>query len=99
MGSGPGGGDGSVERARTRERFGRGQGVLVDERARHVRRPQRVVGEGAAGGGDRPRAGEDVLLARGATDPGQIGRASCRERGCQYVLILVVAGSLKKKKQ
>src|SRR3546814_18627467 len=27
-----------------------------------------------------------------------IGRASCRERGCQYVSISVVAGSLKKKK-
>src|SRR3546814_11648694 len=28
----------------------------------------------------------------------EIGRASCRERGCQYVLISVVAGTLKKKK-
>src|SRR3546814_15970686 len=28
--------------------------------------------------------------------PGQIGRASCRERVCQYVLISVVGGSLKK---
>src|SRR3546814_15412824 len=28
----------------------------------------------------------------------QIGRASCRERVCQYVYISVVAGSLKKKK-
>src|SRR3546814_14411261 len=28
----------------------------------------------------------------------QIGRASCRERGCQYVSIPVVAVSLKKKK-
>src|SRR3546814_15730796 len=27
----------------------------------------------------------------------EIGRASCRERVCQYVLISVVAGSLKKK--
>src|SRR3546814_19543611 len=27
----------------------------------------------------------------------QIGRASCRERGCQYVLISVDAASLKKK--
>src|SRR3546814_19118965 len=30
-------------------------------------------------------------------DEAQIGRASCRERVCQYVLISVVAGSLKKK--
>src|SRR3546814_15410450 len=29
----------------------------------------------------------------------QIGRASCRERVCQYVLISVVVVSLKKKKQ
>src|SRR3546814_20584151 len=29
----------------------------------------------------------------------QIGRASCRERGCQYVEIPVVAVSLKKKKK
>src|SRR3546814_18128477 len=29
----------------------------------------------------------------------QIGRASCRERVCQYVLISVVAGSVKKKNQ
>src|SRR3546814_16843131 len=29
----------------------------------------------------------------------QIGRASCRERGCQYVYISVVADSLKKKKK
>src|SRR3546814_12003136 len=28
--------------------------------------------------------------------PAQIGRASCRERGCQYVEISVVAVSLKK---
>src|SRR3546814_20034670 len=28
---------------------------------------------------------------------GEIGRASCRERVCQYVEISVVAGSLKKK--
>src|SRR3546814_15110985 len=32
-------------------------------------------------------------IARGA----QIGRAACRERVCQYVVISVVAGSLKKK--
>src|SRR3546814_12101422 len=36
------------------------------------------------------------LLALG--EAGQIGRASCRERVCQYVSISVVAVSLKKKK-
>src|SRR3546814_12918990 len=30
---------------------------------------------------------------------GKIGRASCRERVCQYVLISVVAGSLQKKQK
>src|SRR3546814_11650932 len=32
-----------------------------------------------------------------ALSAGELGRASCRERGCQYVLISVVAVSLKKK--
>src|SRR3546814_13388305 len=36
------------------------------------------------------------MLSGGRT---QIGRASCRERVCQYVSITVVAVSLKKKKQ
>src|SRR3546814_17242630 len=39
------------------------------------------------------------LAVRIITLAGEIGRASCRERGCQYVLILVGAGSLKKKKK
>src|SRR3546814_14773277 len=38
----------------------------------------------------------DVAWASGAK--GKIGRASCRERVCQYVYISVVAVSLKKKK-
>src|SRR3546814_17081226 len=38
-------------------------------------------------------------LIRGLTAGAvKIGSASCRERVCQYVSILVVAGSLKKKK-
>src|SRR3546814_17287996 len=37
----------------------------------------------------------DLLYGRWS----QIGRASCRERVCQYVLISVVAGSLKKKQR
>src|SRR3546814_14076501 len=39
---------------------------------------------------------DDAGAAVGAED--QLGRASCRERVCQYVLISVVAVSLKKKK-
>src|SRR3546814_13154650 len=48
----------------------------------------------------------DVMLfdeVTSALDPElvseEIGRASCRERGCQYVEISVVAVSLKKKKK
>src|SRR3546814_19635621 len=40
-------------------------------------------------------------LWRGSTTRGlaEIGRASCRERVCQYVWISMVAGALKKKKE
>src|SRR3546814_19414186 len=41
---------------------------------------------------------ETEELAEALTELGQIGRASCRERGCQYVYISVVALSFKKKK-
>src|SRR3546814_18201319 len=51
-------------------------------------------------------AGNDLLVAdKGDTaalfgnDSVEIGRASCRERVCQYVEISVVAVSLKKKKK
>src|SRR3546814_20228796 len=45
----------------------------------------------------RPVFKEDewILIAVGA----EIGRASCRERVCEYVWISVVAGVLKKKKK
>src|SRR3546814_13478329 len=43
----------------------------------------------------RPRQRQHVAVSAGAQ--GQIGRASCRERVCQYVEISVVAVSLKKK--
>src|SRR3546814_16911686 len=41
----------------------------------------------------------DDLLISDSKPPASIGRASCRERVCQYVSISVVAVSLKKKKQ
>src|SRR3546814_14459838 len=42
---------------------------------------------------------EHRLAETGETETGkQIGRATCRERGWQYVEISVVAGSLKKKR-
>src|SRR3546814_13089453 len=37
------------------------------------------------------------LFATLVDPPNKIGRASCRERVCQYVSISVVAGTLKKK--
>src|SRR3546814_13024962 len=49
-----------------------------------------AIGEGVQGFS----VGEAVSVI-----PRKIGRASCRERVCQYVLISVVAGSLKKKLQ
>src|SRR3546814_12095204 len=56
-------------------------------------------GGSAHGGVGGARRGGDRRGARGlAVRPrGQIGRASCRERVCQYVSISVVAVSLKKK--
>src|SRR3546814_12941103 len=52
-------------------------------------------------------SGEDAILPNVETyrcrEPDalayEIGRASCRERVCQYVYISVVAGALKKKKK
>src|SRR3546814_14788250 len=41
--------------------------------------------------------GERVELATNPAAVNQIGRASCRDRVCQYVEISGVAGSLKKK--
>src|SRR3546814_15042109 len=50
-------------------------------------------GRGCAGAGGSGREGR-----RGDPAKPQIGRASCRERVCQYVSISVVGVSLKKKK-
>src|SRR3546814_11696991 len=51
----------------------------------------------------KARVAELLTIAdRAATHvkrPYEIGRASCRERVCQYVYIWVVAGTLKKKKK
>src|SRR3546814_13921310 len=55
---------------------------------------QRSLGCGQRSGGGFHRLGR----RRGAERRKQIGRASCRERVCQYVWISVVAVSLKKKK-
>src|SRR3546814_10451502 len=47
---------------------------------------------------DADAAGKSFNIATHVDpDRGEIGRASCRERVCQYVWISVVAGSLKKK--
>src|SRR3546814_14723799 len=48
---------------------------------------------------DRARIKTDEIAAHRAGRQLQIGRASCRERVCQYVKISVVAVSFKKKKE
>src|SRR3546814_12095227 len=58
------------------------------------------LGGRRSGGGERSHESHD---GRGCGEfahvcPQEIGRASCRERVCQYVSISVVAVSLKKKK-
>src|SRR3546814_20396483 len=49
------------------------------------------------GSGTLVRRGEKIRRYGSWTRIDPIGRASCRERVCQYVLISVVAESLKKK--
>src|SRR3546814_13263195 len=53
----------------------------------------------ALGDIDPPHWTRAVTAFRHALDQTEIGRASCRERVCQYVKISVVAVSLKKKKK
>src|SRR3546814_15818141 len=48
-----------------------------------------------SGSRTRPKSARALLLSRSGRT--QIGRASCRERVCQYVWISVVAVSFKKK--
>src|SRR3546814_16762255 len=64
------------------------QGVVTEERFRR-----------GAGAAHVVREAEQIKIAAIAGDQQkEIGRASCRERVCQYVSISVVAVSLKKKK-
>src|SRR3546814_18213083 len=57
----------------------------------HERGPDEQLGRSCAGGlGSRSLVGTELWYL-------EIGRASCRERGCQYVSISVVAVYLKKK--
>src|SRR3546814_16225834 len=68
--------------------------VLVLE---HRRRPLRFVPAADARTGDEQLAFVDEKRATVERQPEEIGRASCRERVCPYVLISGVAGTLKKK--
>src|SRR3546814_17636826 len=76
----------SEERADTRL----GRPSQTDRRNEFM--PQKVRGVIARSKG-APVEMETVIIP----DPGQIGRASCRERVCQYVSISVVAVALKTK--
>src|SRR3546814_16073300 len=82
---------------------------LDDRTAVRFQAPQRRVGEQP--GHDREAGTAEDFPAEcrdgrhrarteraGAGEQAQIGRASCRERVCQYVEVSVVAVSLKKKK-
>src|SRR3546814_18357365 len=73
---------------------------LVDARERLQRYAAAVILQGAAQILPVAAHGERRGADRAAEIEGEdleIGRASCRERVCQYVSISVVAGSLKKK--
>src|SRR3546814_19518713 len=82
-----------------RQRPGHGEpvGVADADPPRQHGLLDEVVGGHGEGEGDRDddRAAGEPDLVPVAGD--QIGRASCRERVCQYVYILVVAESLNKK--
>src|SRR3546814_11062970 len=79
-------------------------GALFEKAAQQVRlaRPRIALDEQAGGeqflnvdgNGAAGTVGPDVDIVCH-----EIGRASCRERGCQYVLISVVAGQLKTKQK
>src|SRR3546814_11307340 len=98
-----GAGDGRGARHPRGDRHGGGRACGLAARTRprgpgqRADRPCRTVG----GPGLRPRraAGPAAAQPRPGSAGGKIGRASCRERVCQYVEILVVGGSLKKKKK
>src|SRR3546814_15876657 len=67
--------------------------LVLGGRGRDPRPSRRARGRGG-GGAERAHRGRGA----GGAGPGQIGRASCRERVCQYVSISVVAVSLRHKK-
>src|SRR3546814_13181405 len=61
-------------------------------------RRYRARGGGAATDGGAAQSASAATRISLPHDQGQIGRASCRERVCQYVYISVVDVSLQKKK-
>src|SRR3546814_15719508 len=80
---------------------------LVEALADRVDLQLSVIGEEPRAAYDRVhlteffsgKSADDLALARpDFAEAYEIGRASCRERVCQYVYISVVVGSIKKKK-
>src|SRR3546814_14305219 len=65
-----------------------GAGGRIDHR---VGRERRFLGDDVQGRGDEATAHR---ATQGQAGDREIGRASCRERGCSYVSYSVVAGSL-----
>src|SRR3546814_11715893 len=72
--------------------------AVVDEgEGRHRAGNDAEMGHQPVGAAERHPAGADRLAQRLQVDRPEIGRASGRERVCQYAYISVAAGSLKKK--
>src|SRR3546814_11741072 len=71
----------------------RGRGISCEAHAGSDREPDQGQSDRGQGGACLGGGGARRLSA--GPDRGQIGRASCRERECQYVLISVAAEHLK----
>src|SRR3546814_14586601 len=102
----PGAGDGHRRHGRGDRRLRRAaparlQGLVAAARspvARDARPRPRLLRRGSAHPAPRAPLAVAGAVAR-PRRPVEIGRASCRERECQYVEILVVAVSFKKQQQ
>src|SRR3546814_18821277 len=79
----------------------RGRASFHPRQRRAPKAPYRRLTEGPGQMGPGNKCRDDSLWAAGMSRSWskKLGRASCRERVCQYVLIQVVAVSIKKKNE
>src|SRR3546814_18388329 len=88
-----------AERAEIRTDMASGRAFdRADERSRQHGLPGLDASAVSGQAIDEPRYRTGRIAQHARTAAGQIGRATCRERVCQYVSISGVAVSLKKKK-